>query len=80
MERTDIERLSKMEEKVENVCKSVDKIDKKLDNFIEILDSKADQTELDSIKNKFLTYTISIIVGLLGVCSGLIVYIFQHLV
>ena len=86
MERDDIERLSKMEEKVDNVCHTVDNIDKKLDMFVSILNSKVDRDELteieqkvDNIKSKFLAVAGTFIVTLLGIIGALIMFIFQNI-
>ena len=86
MERDDIERLSKMEEKVDNVCHTVDNIDKKLDVFVSILNSKVDRDELteieqkvDNIKSKFLAVAGTFIVTLLGIIGALIMFIFQNI-
>lgn len=86
MERDDIERLSKMEEKVDNVCHTVDNIDKKLDMFVSILNSKVDRDELteieqkvDNIKSKFLAVAGTFIVTLLGIIGALIMFIFNNI-
>lgn len=86
MERDDIERLSKMEEKVDNVCNTVDNIDKKLDMFVSILNSKVDRDELidieqkvDNIKSKFLAVAVTFILTLLGTIGALLMFIFQNI-